>query len=266
MLLLSPLGGYGGHHIKFSAALVIYFIASVYFINKATGIKAKLLSCALMLIPPFALYFPLHLYNDGPQLAMPSDVAHFIGPCVAFLVDRSGKLLKLTLISLTLIFSAWTTLYGYDLWLNKLNFGNYTTSVEETLSRFRLVNAQDNILTNDDFKNRLVVLDFWTTSCGICFTKFPLLQEKARKYKDDAKVRVYAVNIPIARDTLGQGKKTIDKLNYSFNKLYAHDIDAMKVFGIYYFPTVLVIENGNKIIYRGDIEGVEEIISDYLQR
>ncbi|GAB3201887.1 thiol-disulfide isomerase/thioredoxin [Pontibacter aydingkolensis] len=219
----------------------------------------------LILLPPAVLYLPLHLTSfESTQLSVPSSAAHLIGIGSGALVNVSGKSIKIGLVTSVLLLCIWTTLKGYDLWLNKLSFGTYTGSVSEQLPQFSLSDSEGNVITNSSFTEKLVVLDFWTTSCGICFKKFPVLQEKAKTYRNHPKVEFYAVNIPVPRDTLGQGQRTIENLGYSFPNLFANGEDVAKAFGVRFYPTVLILKNGNEIVYRGSIEGIEDEIANYL--
>jgi len=38
----------------------------------------------------------------------------------------------------------------------------------------------------DTVKNKLIVLDFWTTTCGVCFKSFPDYEKIYLKYKDNS--------------------------------------------------------------------------------
>ncbi|MBC5993176.1 TlpA family protein disulfide reductase [Pontibacter cellulosilyticus] len=257
--------GYFGHHYKFSAVTILYFLLTLYFLGKTATLQEKVWVIFLILLPPAVLYLPLHLMSfEGTKQSVPSSAAHLIGIGSGTLVNISGKSLKVGLVTLILFLCIWTTSKGYDLWLNKLSFGTYTGSVSEQLPQFSLSDSEGNVITSNNFNEKLIVLDFWTTSCGICFKKFPVLQEKAKPYKNHSKVEFYAVNIPVARDTLGQGQRTIESLGYSFSNLFASGEDVAKAFGVRFYPTVLILKNGNEIVYRGSIEGIDDEIDDYL--
>jgi thiol-disulfide isomerase/thioredoxin/uncharacterized membrane protein len=264
---LVPLGAYGGHSYKFSAAVIVYFLFTWYFLCKAATLKEKVWTVILLLLPPTALYLPVHLTDfEGSQMAIPSSAAHLIGIGAGALASVSGKAFKIGIVTLTLLLCVWTTSKGYDLWIYKLNFGTYTSSVSELSPQFSLSDSQGNTVTNKNFTEKLVVLDFWTTSCGICFKKFPVLQEKAQAYKDHPAVEFYAVNIPIPRDTIGQGQQTIEKLGYTFPNLFASGADVAEAFGVSSYPTVLIVKNGKEIMYRGNIEGIEDKLATVLNQ
>ncbi|MEJ8802933.1 TlpA family protein disulfide reductase [Pontibacter sp. H249] len=266
MFALTPLGMYG-HQYKFSAVTILYFLFTWYFLCKAANLQEKVWVIILILLPPAALYLPAHLINfENTQKSIPSSAAHFIGISAGALVSMSGRPLKIGLVTLVLLLCVWTTSKGYDLWLHKLNFGTFTGSVSEQSPHFSLSDSEGNVVTNSNFNEKLVVMDFWTTSCGICFKKFPVLQEKVQAYKDHPQIEFYAVNIPIPRDTLGQGQRTIENLGYSFPNFFASGVEVAKAFGVQYYPTVLILKDGKEIVYRGNIEGIEDEIASYLNQ
>jgi hypothetical protein len=53
----------------------------------------------------------------------------------------------------------------------------------------------------------------------------------------------------------------IRKRNYTFPTLYAADKSVAELLKIEGFPTTLIVHNGT-VIYRGDIEGVEDVLND----
>ena len=123
-----------------------------------------------------------------------------------------------------------------------------------------MINLKGNNFTNTELKNKIVIFDFWTTSCGVCFRKFPILQEEFVKYKNTPGIEFYAVNIPLKRDSIGAAKRIISEYPYTFPVLYAKSDSLAKLFKVFAYPTVIIILNGEEIIFRGNIEGIDEII------
>ncbi|MBG6061002.1 thiol-disulfide isomerase/thioredoxin [Flavobacterium sp. CG_9.1] len=103
-------------------------------------------------------------------------------------------------------------------------------------------------------KDKIIVLDFWTTSCSICFTKFPDLEQTYLKYKNNPDVLIYAVNVPLRNDKFTKTTTILKKLGYTFPKIYAASAkqveDSLKVNA---FPHLLILKNG-KIRFSGILE------------
>ena len=60
------------------------------------------------------------------------------------------------------------------------------------------------VVTAREFRGKVLVLDFWTTSCAICFHEFPKLERLYAEYRDRSDVEVYAVNVPVEGDLPGR--------------------------------------------------------------
>jgi thiol-disulfide isomerase/thioredoxin len=103
-------------------------------------------------------------------------------------------------------------------------------------------------------KNKIIVLDFWSTSCGICFEKFPDLESTYEKYKNNENVEIYAVNSPLKKDKFEKTVKVLDSIGYKFPKLYAQsakEVEDSLHFNT--FPHLIIIKNG-RIRYDGMFE------------
>ncbi|WP_157691816.1 TlpA disulfide reductase family protein [Polaribacter sp. KT25b] len=135
--------------------------------------------------------------------------------------------------------------YGFtNLWYYTTNFNsrvNYNSPI---------MNFHNNEVRIDTIKNEVIVLDYWTTSCGVCFKKFPEFEKLYLKYKENPNVKLYAVNIPIKRDTFGSAKKMIEKYNYQFPVLYSDSDTIPKQLGFNKYPHLIILKNG-KVRYNG---------------
>ncbi|CAM3939766.1 Thioredoxin domain-containing protein [Flavobacterium branchiophilum] len=103
-------------------------------------------------------------------------------------------------------------------------------------------------------KDKIIVLDFWSTTCGICFKKFSDLEELHNKYKTNNRIEIYAVNFPLKRDKFNTTIKILDSIGYKFKKVYAQsssEIENKLHFNT--FPNMIIIKDG-KIRYDGVFE------------
>ncbi|WP_438972820.1 TlpA family protein disulfide reductase [Polaribacter sp.] len=109
---------------------------------------------------------------------------------------------------------------------------------------------KNNKVRIDTIQDKVIVLDFWTTSCGKCFEKFPDFEKLYYKYQNNSNVLLYAVNIPVRRDTVGYAKKRIEKYNYNFPVLYSDSDTVPKQLGFDKYPHMVILKNG-KIRFNG---------------
>lgn len=140
-------------------------------------------------------------------------------------------------------------------------YGNFKghESIKITKPVVVVNNNRDTFNIINRYKNKTIVLDFWTTSCGICFKKFPLLQALQEKYKNDTTIIIHAVNIPLKRDSVMQPFKIIENKGYSFSVVVGLN-NIQSIFGIDGYPRVFILREG-KIVFNGAIEDVFKFIS-----
>lgn len=98
-------------------------------------------------------------------------------------------------------------------------------------------------------KDKILVLDFWTTNCGICFRKFPEFEKIKNKYNNNGKIEFYAVNVPVNNEVFDKRVSKIEQYNYSFSKLYTTNEVENKL-NIESYPQLIVIKN-DTIRYTG---------------
>lgn len=165
---------------------------------------------------------------------------------LGYYLKKKHKLLKLLFIVFLIIFPQ----YAFNnLWSIT---HNYKARQITDLPKMEVLSENEELLRLDSVKNKIIVLDYWTTNCGVCFKGFPKYQEIYSLYKDNPNVELYALNIPIKRDTIGQAKKMISKYNYKFPVLYATSDSLSKAMGINKYPHLVIIKDG-KIRFNGAI-------------
>lgn len=191
-----PLGGYGGHPIKFTVANVGYCLFTYYWLTRSPDVEPKKI-LAITISPILFIYLPVHLlYLPDTMLSIPSTLAHLTGAGAGFLMALLTKQSKIIFSVLLLTSSLWVTNVGYELWMNKASFGTFTGSVDERVPAFLLRESNGRPVDNKSVKGQLVVLDFWNTGCGICFKKFPKLEQYHVRYRNNANIKFFAVNSP----------------------------------------------------------------------
>jgi thiol-disulfide isomerase/thioredoxin len=148
--------------------------------------------------------------------------------------------------SITLVFVG---LYAFNnLWYVTENYGARKI-IKSPKMELVYTNSKIRI---DTIQDKVIVLDFWTTNCGVCFEKFPDFEKKYLSYKNNSNVLFYAVNIPIRNDTLGYAKKLIKKYNYKFPKLFATSDTIPRQLDFNKYPHNIILKNG-KIRFNGSL-------------
>ncbi|MEZ0487445.1 TlpA family protein disulfide reductase [Fibrella sp. GW2-5] len=217
-------------------------------------------------LPPLLICIFLHsLHFSDTFYALPSSLAHFTGIAAGLFLTFANSLKKAVFIPLFVAATIWGTTTGYDFWTNKSFFGTYTGAVNEQISPFDLHTSDGRTVSSASLKGQFVVLDFWNTGCVSCFKKFPLLQEYYTQYGNNSKIKFFAVNIPLLRDAPGQADRIIKKDGYTFPVLLADNKQLQSLFKVNSFPTVIIIDPSQRIIYRGQLDGIDESLRELAE-
>jgi thiol-disulfide isomerase/thioredoxin len=275
-VIISPLrGGYvsvgriTGMELSSIVGFIIYFALTVYFLIQA---KQKL-SSALILIAVIAglsaITLPIHIIDfQSTLVSFLEYLIHLSAVLCGYLFYKSNLYFKIVTGFLSLIFCFLISTKGYDMWLHKLNFGTFTGKIEMlTPPDFQFTDEQGAIHSIKDFSGKYLVADFWFTGCGICFSKFSLVQTLYDKYKDNPDIVIFSMNTKIDRDTERQAFETIQELGYSFPVYRFNMEDSILIqLGVNVYPTVLIFNKQGNVIFRGDIENVAKYLPKLLNQ
>ncbi|WP_462267809.1 TlpA family protein disulfide reductase [Mucilaginibacter sp.] len=252
----------GGLNIKSCFNVIAYAISIIIIVERTPSQTQRLLRTSLLLLPVLIVEAPIHIVNFAATLiSLPAFLAYFLGVALGWLTFMAGKTWRpFWYISILLAgFGLATT--GNKIWLDKLNFGSFSYLVSEPLPEAVILKKETGQVFNfTEQPAQTLVLDFWTTSCAICFTKFPVLKAKQQHYASNKLIAFYTVNTPTVKDSIGQGNAVMQALPYHFQNLTIKDIPMAQSFGVTAYPVVLVVHKG-RIIYRGDAEGLDACLA-----
>lgn len=157
------------------------------------------------------------------------------------------------------------SILSFSLFVTFLIFPNHRSYIVNRNSKrdliFPEISLVDRNLNSKQLPNdKIIVLDFWNTACGVCFKKFPEFEKLYLKYKDNPNIEFYSVNMPLKRDKFENVVSQVDKLNYKFPTLYCKTDskvveEKLKIDG---YPTFLIIKN-NRIRFDGFLNIDENI-------
>lgn len=178
--------------------------------------------------------------------------------------DAKLRIAGITILLFSAAFSAWYMTTGIKYWMNYSSVGTFTGKVREgKVGNWQHVVNPSDTLQKDYYKDKYVVLDFWSMSCVICFKRFPKLDSLNKQYNNDKRIVFEAVNLPIKNDNTKF--ETTRELNqkYTFKTVFA-DSSAWQTFGIDGVPTVIVLKN-DEIVFRGSIELAKDFLEENLK-
>ena len=92
-----------------------------------------------------------------------------------------------------------------------------------------------------DFRGSVVVLDFWATWCPACRREMPELESLHRRYRQNPKVRFWAVDVQKNGDTPAKAREFMHKAGYTLPLAFA-DEKALEPLALEGFPSLIVID------------------------
>lgn len=229
-LLIATLRVYefGNLLLSSSIGFTIYLILTICFLRIFNSKLSSLKVCLSIIVGLFLLQIPPRIYDfSGTLVTLPDFLIHLLGIICAFLYWSLKRPFNIIVAFLCVSIVALVSFKGYDLWSHKINFGTFNGKVEASALpvKFEAFDEQKNLILDDNFQNKLVLLDFWNTGCGVCFEKFPQLQAFYEKYRNDNSVMIFAVNKPFEEDKPNQAFEMIRERNLTFPVVITKDED-----------------------------------------
>lgn len=230
---------YGNHEIMIPLVTIGTFFISFFVLKKYDFIK----NFILLIVPILVLIFITSVINYD----FLRSIFYLIFIPIASFLGYLYKIKKNIIIPIAvIIFSLVIGLYIYpNYFVYFINKGARKNTVSP---KFELIDRNKKQVK---FTKNIIVLDFWTTSCGVCFKKFPELEKIYLAYKNNDNIAFYSVNIPLKRDNFNKTLKMVDSMNYKFSTIYALPKDNIqKKLNINAFPHLIIIKN-DSIRYSG---------------
>ncbi len=251
---------------NFVGGFLVCCFFTIFCIKKFNNEKAtwKVLFTLIML--RILLFGGVDLYvrlTEGLS-GFPVLVIALLGIISGFFYLKLKSPFNLIPFALNSILVAFMFVQGWDYYRHKLYYQTFTGRVEALKSPQKIegIDEKGNRIENQLFENKIILLDFWNTKCGICFEKFPQLQTFYDKYKDDNSIIIYAINKPIEEDTPKTAFQLIEKKGFTFPVLLPNDEELPENFGVKGYPTTFVINQDGQIVYKGDIEGAVKMVEE----
>jgi thiol-disulfide isomerase/thioredoxin len=240
----------------------VYFCFTIYCIKKL-GKEQSIFSIFIVILATRLLIgsYSIYLYFVQSVSGLPYFLIHLLAITSGFLYLRLKRPLNILPLLLASFFTVFMFFQGWNYWIHKSQHGTFTGEVSYALpAKFEAFDESKNLITEQNFNGKIVLLDFWYSRCGVCFGKFPQVERAYQTYKNDSSVMILAVNKPIEEDRPNQAFEMIREEGHSFPVVITKDADMSEKFGVSYFPATFVIDQTGTIIYKGDIEGAVKMI------
>ena len=133
---------------------------------------------------------------------------------------------------------------------------------------FTLQDQYGNTHTLDDYKGKVIFLNFWATWCGPCRAEMPEIQDLYEKYKDSEDVVVLGVAAPsMGQEISKQGiAEFLETNGYTYPVLMDTNWELFQGYGISAFPTTFMIDTDGNVY--GAIRGqlTYDIMEDIIRQ
>ena len=263
-VLLIPLGLAGIDYrtlIGFFAYFALTFLLEKRYRGELSGFGILIVILAAQCLLPMPVILK---YFGGEVWSLPLMVSFVLGSFVGFCFALLLRPLNLLVFAIASIASFALFFSGWDYWLHKVNFGTFTGRVAayDLPKGFEALGQEKNTITNESIRNKITLMDFWTTTCGVCFEKFPQVQAAYEKYAGDRSVMILAVNTPIEEDKPNQAFEVIKKEGYSFPVAVTNEEELAEKLGVKSYPTTFVVDQNAQVVYKGGIEGAVRIVEE----
>ncbi|MDD2611645.1 MAG: TlpA disulfide reductase family protein [Bacteroidales bacterium] len=262
-------GGYYGFHISVVSGILLFMIITILFRKKAADktdkfIKTVLIALPVIVFAGFCLTGQRVFSYSPPFLFAPS-----VGILLALLFEKiTKKAFKAILFLIPILIGLWLYFQGGKFWQHYIIYETFSSGETFKKAPMFALKQDSVILTNTDFKGKIVVLYFWDTSCTYCIQKFPALKAKTDKWSKSTDILFYSVNCPLERDTIGQAEavlkaRKIDMVNLTGPEAGEKTYDAT---GIRVFPTTIILDPSGNIVFWGDIERIDKTLEKQLKK
>jgi len=243
---------------SFSGLVTLYFY---YKLSRETTLSKTVIAIALLF--PFALIFiPL---SDIKGVTIAAFLFMVVSIALAMVLSNVKKSLYFKILVITFVILAIGNYVFMMNWTEHV-YSKYN-QLPETIFSEEFIDENGRHFSSSDFKGKVVVLDLWTTSCSICFKKFPEFEKFYQQNKNQPDLLVYVVGIPYQGEKDSTLFSMINRFNYSFPKLLSkHEYPFYhEYYNILGVPAIIILDKNGELVYNGRFNNNPFILANNLQ-
>lgn len=124
-------------------------------------------------------------------------------------------------------------------------FSSFENAIGNEAPRFKLLDTQGKWVTLSDFKDKVIILNFWATWCAPCREEIPGFVKLQERYADD----VVIIGISMDQDGHSMVPRFMERYGMNYPVLYGDSEVSWAYGGITGIPMTFVIDR-NLIIQR----------------
>ncbi len=238
-------------------APVLYFVLAIWILTHVKTVKLLYLFLTILLGLNLLSLCVRIIDFEKTLISIWCPVVGSLGVLTAYLYVKY-KWKVWSVLGMSVIVWVYTASVGQGQWEEYLSFGRYP--VKAGISDDVIYSAANDSTFIRDLEYRYVVLEFWHSSCGVCFKKFPMLQQLYDNYQDRNDVLVASVFVRYrAGEELEAGKDIIREEGYTFPVYAVHrNSSLISHADIEVFPTVLILDRDKTVLFKGSLDKAVE--------
>lgn len=268
-ILISPLrsgmwsiGAISGMYLSSIVGFVLNYILVLYFLHKkdSFGIVVAATVGFFFFTLPFRI-----LFFESTLISLLDSIIHFSAIIAAYGCHKlRGGILKWCFSALVLSGAYWISTSGNTAWIHYCKFRTFSGRINEKLNAPLYFQTTTDSTSNISFGEQLIVLDFWSQTCGYCYKGFPKLQKAYNSFPKE-KAAIYAVYVKLSpEDNHAKGDSILRAKGYTFPMLSVSlKSPALLQLNITQYPTVVIL-NGKELLFKGSIDNAIIFLEKYL--
>ncbi|NQU65732.1 MAG: TlpA family protein disulfide reductase [SAR324 cluster bacterium] len=138
------------------------------------------------------------------------------------------------------------------------------TSLQQPVAapEFKAVDMEGKVYRLADFRNRIVIINFWATWCLPCIRELPSL-EKLRQMLPAEKFAILAINV---KDSLSRVQIYLSGKQFLFKVLLDTEGSIYKAYGVKNFPMTMIIGRDGQLLAEisGERDWAQQKFVNYL--
>ncbi|RLT81000.1 TlpA family protein disulfide reductase [Bacteroides acidifaciens] len=219
----------------------------------------------MLLMTLIFLEGPVRIINfSGTLISLPSFIFNLVAiliGCMLFF-SRYNRIIWLSFGGV-LGCAVWMFCQGGDMWAHKVVHGTYTGKIYRLANDYFLYDEKGDTLFLSQLKGKIVLLDFWSNGCGVCWEKFPMMQDLYDKYKNE---NVFIAGVFVEKKE-GEYEENMKKFSckYTFPIFkVSKDASLVKDLSVKRFPSLAVLDTDGVFRGFGNIEIVIKMFNNMV--
>lgn len=120
--------------------------------------------------------------------------------------------------------------------------GTMWDKVDKQAPPFTLLTLEGDTIKSSEYKDKVIILDFWGTWCAPCKKQFPLIEKLYKENKENNNVAFFIINPLLGGDTYEKALEFINKSEYDLPFVIDKESETYGKFNVHALPHLVIID------------------------